>query len=103
MHSFALSVLTRNPGQSQIPHPLRIPDTWETRELIQPDLSRRLRRNGYQEATPTRVEKLIHEMSAGWESMDPDKILLSDLDPSLRTAFRAAWQGQRQEIGRAHV
>lgn len=99
MHSFALSVLTRNPGQSQIPHPLRIPDTWETRELIQPDLSRRLRRNGYQEATPTRVEKLIHEMSAGWESMDPDKILLSDLDPSLRTAFRAAWQGQRQVFG----
>lgn len=99
VHAFALSVLMRNPEQSPLPQPLRIPDDWETKELLQQDLSRRLKAKGHQASTPTMIGKLINEMSAGWESMDENRILLVDIDPSLRSAFRSVWNAQRGVFG----
>jgi DNA helicase II / ATP-dependent DNA helicase PcrA len=36
IHSFAISVLVGNPGAAEIPRPLRIADTWEERQIVQP-------------------------------------------------------------------
>ena len=37
LHSFCLSMLMRNPGLTDLPEPLRIPDEWETKALIRPE------------------------------------------------------------------
>jgi hypothetical protein len=54
---------------------LRIPDSWEAANLIRSHLARRLKNAGHVKATPTIVERLEREMSAGWEAFDPDKEL----------------------------
>ena len=72
LHSFALSVLMRNPGLAPLPHPLRIPDEYERSKLIHPDLARRLRRQGFSKATVNTVRALEHEMAAQWESLNPE-------------------------------
>ena len=36
IHSFAISVLLRNPGTGGFPEPLRIADTWENKHIIGP-------------------------------------------------------------------
>jgi len=99
VHAFALSLLMRNPGHAGLPEPLRIPDDWETKNLLYPDLSRRLKAAGWQKATPTMVGKLVREMAAGWETLDPDVVLLVDVDTGLRNRFRAAWLAQRNVVG----
>lgn len=101
VHAFALSVLMRFPELTGLPMPLRIPDDWETKKLIVPDLARRLRGRGYT-IVARGVTELVNEMAAGWESLDPSRVLLSDLDPSLRAAFRATWELQRQVFGYTH-
>ena len=65
VHSFALSVLMRNPDQSPLPLPLRIPDDWEAKNLIQRDLAYRLKQSGFNNVTPKIAEELIGEMAAG--------------------------------------
>jgi len=99
VHAFALSLLMRNPGHAGLPEPLRIPDDWETKNLLYPDLSRRLKAAGWAKATPTMVGKLVREMAAGWETLDPEAVLQVDVDPALRNRFRAAWAAQRSVFG----
>ena len=41
VHSFAISVLLRNPGTGNFPHPLRIADNWEQRYIVEPTLRKR--------------------------------------------------------------
>ena len=98
VHAFALSLLMRTPGV-HLPIPLRIPDSWEAKRLIRPQLSRLLRRDGHQLATPSVVEALEREMSAGWESMDPEKELYSALDPALGAAYAGTWASHRWALG----
>src|SRR3972149_10482241 len=43
IHSFAISVLVRNPGSGDLPEPLRIADDWEYEEIVRPTLARRAR------------------------------------------------------------
>jgi hypothetical protein len=69
IHAFALSLLLRNPTRIPIPQPLRIPDSWEAKKLIRPDIARRLRTQGYS-ADVRKVEKLEKELAARWESLD---------------------------------
>jgi superfamily I DNA/RNA helicase len=47
IHSFALSLLLRNPRTTNLPEPLRIPDEYEVKTLIRPDIARRLRNRGF--------------------------------------------------------
>lgn len=47
IHAYALRLLLRNSSESALVLPLRIPDTWETKTLIQKDLARRLRVRGF--------------------------------------------------------
>jgi len=42
IHSFAISVLLRNPGTGGFPEPLRIADSWEFKNIVRPTLARRV-------------------------------------------------------------
>ena len=99
LHSFALSVLMRNPNLVELPRPLRLPDDWEVDNQIHPDLARRLRAQGHGTATTNTVAKLERELAAQWESLAPGPVLLADLDPALRNAFLATWAAHRQVFG----
>src|SRR2546423_7949637 len=99
VHAFALSLLMRNTGMTRLPLPLRIPDEWELSELIHTDLARRLRAKGFKGAKKPVVKELEREMAAGWESLQPDLVLLGNIDPALRHAFLAAWQEHRRVFG----
>lgn len=98
VHSHALSVLMGMHGHG-LPVPLRIPDSWETKTLIRPQLSRFLRASGYDEATPRVVENLEREMAAGWETLDPGVEMLADVDPDLRAAYVGTWKAHRASYG----
>jgi DNA helicase-2/ATP-dependent DNA helicase PcrA len=97
LHSTALSLLMSNPGLSGLPEPLRIPDEWEQRNLVQPDIARRLRDRGF-EADIRKVRRLEAEMAAQWESLG-DEPLLADLDPDLRNGYLAVWSSHREIFG----
>jgi DNA helicase-2/ATP-dependent DNA helicase PcrA len=100
VHAHALSVLMGMEGHG-LPSPLRIPDSWETKQLVHPHLSRILKGLGYPTATPGLVQDLEREMAAGWETLDVAAVLLTDLDPNLRAAYVNAWQAHRRAFGYA--
>ncbi len=97
VHSLALQLIVRNSQWSRLPLPIRIPDAWETDELLHDDLRTRLasRWHGLRKTTVGRLER---EMAAQWESLD-DSRLVADIDPQLRDAYVAAWQQQRAVFG----
>jgi len=99
IHSFALSLLIRDPAQSRLPIPLRIADTWETDTLIRSNLARRLRVAGFEQITKRDIKKLEREMSARWESLDPNLILLADVDTHVRNAYIGLWDVHREVYG----
>lgn len=101
IHSFALSLLLRNPEAANLPTPLRIPDSWETQELIRSDLARRLRERGFRKVTVYTIEKLERELAAQWQSLDDGSRLLANLDPQLRNAYVGLWQEHRRTYGYA--
>lgn len=41
IHSFAISILLRNPGTAGFPEPLRIADTWEFKNVVRRTLAKR--------------------------------------------------------------
>jgi DNA helicase-2/ATP-dependent DNA helicase PcrA len=98
VHSHALSVLMGMDGHG-LPAPLRIPDTWETKQLIRRYLSRLLKTLGYDAATPGLVQQLESEMATGWETLDETFLLLTKVDPALRAAYVNAWQAHRAAFG----
>lgn len=102
VHSFALSLLLKNPGHTGLPGPLRVPDEWETHKLIHADIAKRLRTHGFaknkgfaKNVSVKDVERLEREMAAGWESLDEHEALLADIDPQLRNRYIATWQAHR--------
>ena len=99
IHSFALALLVGHPGQVQIPYPVRIPDSWELANLIRPGIASGLRAMGFEGVTATQVKKLENEMAARWESLDPDLVVLADIDPELRNAYVGLWGLHRSRFG----
>src|SRR6266851_1094792 len=67
IHSFAISVLLRNPGTGDFPQPLRIADGWEDDQIVRPTLARRA------DVRVTRLKNLFREMAANWESLGPQE------------------------------
>jgi superfamily I DNA/RNA helicase len=64
IHSFAISVLLRNPGAGDFPRPLRMSDDWEYDELVRPTLAAR-------SAVGLKVfDRLMREMEANWRLFD---------------------------------
>ena len=96
IHSFALQIL-RDGKWASIPQPVRIADDWETRMLIRPQISRLLRLQGHDDATPSKVAELENEMAAGFQSLG--KPLESEHTPELRNAYVGLWGQHRQRLG----
>lgn len=98
IHAFALGLLVRNPDSARIPLPLRIPDAFEV-GLIRADIARRLRNRGFAITTTDIRKHFEPEMSARWESLDPDYVMAGDLDPELRRAYQGLWERHRRAFG----
>ena len=91
IHSFAISILLRNPGTAGFPEPLRIADTWEMRKIVEPTLAARV-------GVGVRLLRdLVWEMGANWESLTDEAD--PGIAPDLRARFRGAWAEHRQVMG----
>jgi DNA helicase-2/ATP-dependent DNA helicase PcrA len=98
LHSHALSVL-RQMHPPELPNPVRIPDDWETEQLIRPHLASRITAAGYK-VSATTVKDLEGEMAAGWERFEDDPHLMtSEFAPELKAAYEQQWQDHRTALG----
>ena len=92
IHSFAISLLLRNPGAGGFPQPLRIADKWEQNKLLHPTLAKRLN------VTKRFLERdLLPEMSSGWESLAP--VRFPQVNEQMRARFIGTWQEHRRVYG----
>lgn len=91
IHSFSISVLLRNPGVGDLPEPLRIADGWEYENVVRPGLARRA------QVAVTRLDKLVREMAANWESLAPAPDLT--IAEAERARFLGAWNEHRRIFG----
>jgi len=98
LHSHALSVL-RHMHPPELPNPVRIPDDWETAELIRLHLASRITAAGYK-VSATTVKDLEGEMAAGWERFEDDPHLMtSEFAPELRASYEEHWHDHRTALG----
>jgi DNA helicase-2/ATP-dependent DNA helicase PcrA len=97
-HSFAMSLLMKaNPDGN-----LRMADDWEKRWIIEEIIKSRMVAAGH--VIDVRgVRRLTEEMAAGWESLDGEKLELSDRNPVLAQAFIGAWQEAQRRLSFLHV
>jgi DNA helicase II / ATP-dependent DNA helicase PcrA len=92
IHSFAIASLLSNPGSTPFPEPLRIADDWEVDQIIAPGLRRIVN------VTKNDVKnKLLPEMAAGWESLEPRP--RRDVPEEVRNRFLGAFQQHRRVFG----
>lgn len=91
IHSFAIATLLANPGSAPFPGPLRIPDEYEYEELIRPHLARR---SGVR---VLRLDLLVREMAAKWESLNPEE--RPGVTPEERARFMGAYTEHRRTCG----
>jgi DNA helicase-2/ATP-dependent DNA helicase PcrA len=91
IHSFAISVLLKNPGAADYPHPLRLADEWEYDELVRPTLAKQVG-VGLRD-----IDRLMLEMEANWQSLVPYKHV--KVTPEMRARFVGAWQEHRSIYG----
>jgi DNA helicase-2/ATP-dependent DNA helicase PcrA len=91
IHSFALSILLQNPGCAPFPLPLRIPNSYEDKNLIRPYLADKIGINLKE------YNALVTEMSAKWESLDPQES--TQIDPQIRARFIGAFNDHRRMFG----
>lgn len=94
VHGFAISVLLANPGAAPFPLPLRMPDKWEERNIVEAGLGKLM---GAGVSVTDIRKKFIPEMAANWES------LVEGEDPRIsaeeRQRFRGAFNEHRQIFG----
>ena len=91
IHSFSISALLRNQGSATFPTPLRIPDSYERKRLINPHLARKVGVN------VSKLDKLIYEMSAKWESLE--EVHHEEVSLEERARFMGAWGQHRNVFG----
>jgi DNA helicase-2/ATP-dependent DNA helicase PcrA len=83
----------------ELPNPVRIPDDWETEQLIRPHLASRITAAGYK-VSATTVKDLEGEMAAGWERFEDDPHLMtSEFAPELKAAYEQQWRDHRTALG----
>jgi DNA helicase-2/ATP-dependent DNA helicase PcrA len=91
IHSFAISILLRNPGSANFPLPLRMADDWETENIVRPTLATRMG------VGLKAIDRLLREMEANWQSLrlqdDPR------LAPDVRARFLGVWREHREVYG----
>jgi len=91
VHSFSIATLLQNPGCAPFPEPLRMADKYEYDELVRPHLARRAR------TRVLRLDELVREMAAKWESLNPAE--LPDVTPEERARFMGAYTEHRRTFG----
>jgi DNA helicase-2/ATP-dependent DNA helicase PcrA len=91
IHSFALSILLRNPDASSLPRPIRIADDWERKNVVNKTLGRRI---GVQ---PRRIDNLFRELAANWEALNPAQS--NRIRPQDRARFMGGWTEHRAIFG----
>jgi superfamily I DNA/RNA helicase len=93
IHAFCIAVLLRNGGVGEFPRPFRMADDWETDNIVEPTLARRLqigRRD---------VVKLFSELAANWECLNPAEP--TNVSEAARARFMGGWREHRQVMGYA--
>lgn len=92
VHSFAIALLLANPGSASFPQPLRIADNWELDQIIHPDL------RDLVGVTKNDIKrKLLPEMAAGWESLEPRP--RPDVSDEVRSRFLGVFEQHRRVYG----
>jgi DNA helicase-2/ATP-dependent DNA helicase PcrA len=91
IHSFSISTLLRNPGCASFPEPLRIPDDFEYKILIRPHLGKQT------QVGVRKLDGLIAEMAAKWESLNPEE--RPGITSEERARFMGAWLLHRRIFG----
>lgn len=91
IHSFALSILLRNPDASGLPRPIRIADDWERKNIVNKTLGHRI---GVQ---PRRIDDLFRELAANWEALNPAQS--NKVRPQDRARFMGGWTEHREIFG----
>jgi DNA helicase-2/ATP-dependent DNA helicase PcrA len=91
IHSFAISVLMRNPGAANFPQPLRMADDWEQKNIVRPTLARRA------DVDLRDLDILLRELEANWQSLRPGDD--PRIAPSIRARFLGAWDEHRRTYG----
>lgn len=93
IHAFCIAVLLRNGGVGEFPRPFRMADDWETDNIIEPRLARRLR------ISRRDVFKLFAELASNWESLNPAET--ANVSAAARARFMGGWREHRQIMGYA--
>jgi DNA helicase-2/ATP-dependent DNA helicase PcrA len=88
IHSFAITILLRNPGAGGFPEPLRIADVWESNKVVYPTLAKRVG------VSVTRLVKLIRKMAANWQSLTEE--IDTSITENKRKRFLVAWAEHRK-------
>jgi superfamily I DNA/RNA helicase len=91
VHSFSIATLLQNPGCAPFPEPLRIADKYEYDELVRPHLARRVG------TKVLRLDELVREMAAKWESLNPFE--MPDVSLAERARFMGAYTEHRRTFG----
>jgi DNA helicase-2/ATP-dependent DNA helicase PcrA len=91
MHSFAISVLLRNPGAGGFPEPLRIADDWESDNIVKPTL------RDISGFSLRHLKILVRHMASAWESLDP--LDSPDFSVEQRARFLGFWEEHRRIFG----
>jgi DNA helicase-2/ATP-dependent DNA helicase PcrA len=91
VHSFAISSLIANPGAASYPHPLRLADRWERREIVRRTLARRAR------VSLKEVDTLIGQLEANWQALTPQQEVY--VPEATRSRFLGSWREHREVYG----
>lgn len=91
VHSFAISVLLRNPGAGDFPQPLRIADDWERDHVVYPTLAH------LAGVRKDHIDRLMKEMAADWQALAPEQD--PRVDPADRSRFLGCWNEHRDIYG----
>ena len=91
VHSFAIFVMLKNPGTSDLPEPIRIADDWEWQHLIREHLKHLV------SCSVKEIDRARGEMASNWESMEP--IMDPELPEAIRNRFIGVWEDHRTTFG----
>jgi len=91
IHSFAISILLKNPGVGNLPQPLRIADDWEYERIVRPSLAKRVG------VGSKMLKLLLTELESNWQSLRPEDD--RRIDPKVRSRFMGAWNENREVLG----
>lgn len=91
IHSFAISVLLKNPGSASFPLPLRLADEWETDVIVRKALAARMG------VGLRMIKTLMREMEGNWQSLRPEED--PEMGADVRARFLGVWREHRYVYG----